>query len=144
MPGFIFSSACALLRCTPTDASCPEQCLCLFRIWFDWILLNGLHLLRGIFGPRKNFFQFSLLFFSVIDWDQGAVGLSVFSVISSFSNIVAFIGWESGCTWVAGLKGRWDSWNLSAPRSHPRFPVCRLRSSRFVDRRQAPAVFPTF
>jgi hypothetical protein len=27
--------------------------------------------LRGILGPRKNFFQFSLLFFSVIDWDQG-------------------------------------------------------------------------
>jgi hypothetical protein len=35
----------------------------------------------------------------------------------------AFIGWESGHTWVAGLKGRWDSCNLSAPRSHPRFSV---------------------
>lgn len=75
---FIFSSACALLRCTPTDASCPEQCLCLSHIWFDWILLNGrgdgnllLHIVRGILGPRKNFFQFSLLFFCVIDWDQG-------------------------------------------------------------------------
>ena len=29
------------------------------------------HILRGILGPRKNFFQFSLLFFCVIDWDQG-------------------------------------------------------------------------
>ena len=54
-----------------------------FRIWFDWILLNGrgdgnllLHLLRGILGPQKNFFQLSLLFFSVIDWDQGAVSAS--------------------------------------------------------------------
>ena len=54
-----------------------------FRIWFDWILLNGrgdgnllLHLLRGTLGPQENFFQLSLLFFSVIDWDQGAVSAS--------------------------------------------------------------------
>src|SRR6266576_6731817 len=34
--------------------------------------------------------------------------------------------------------------SFSSSVSHPRFPVCRIRSSRFVDRRQAPAVFPTF